>query len=1054
MDRENKSTLLTKITAPQLTRSDYAKGIEETMENIQSNFNKLASLPFLQGADGADFEMVQKDLFVKDKDGEYIGDDGNSSITPSKHSTLSNYGKGVVYGILHLDGTSEREIEFNTELKKRTNLSGIYALIESYPDVARKYAAVSGVQVCDTMLKNNYLTCYVTKDDSGEEMENFVAQYYYHIDKRTSVVDTKSNVVVFEDASTFLAYDNGTSHTTGEEVFIRLNLVPSIYLNSATGKWCWKINGYETGVPANGIKGENGDAGSRCWIVNCQYTQEDEDKGKVLQTGFNSLEIVAIGTYEANEFRWSTDTTKINEIGDGDLCWVVVDDVRDPQAIKTILYTMGQAVSGADKKMASFHKSQEFSQYSTMLQTLLYGINNHTGGAVMGTSRGVFVPHHSHNGADITVVAGDTDAHTLFTSDGASDFKNETLNLGFVKSPIGSQLTTKSPQKISGGSIWPQFNIFYNVDIEGNIKGKGKLNITGQGTFGDMLTCVRKLKVNLDSSDGATISLGDKYYLNYLQHSRYYSEKCGTTTTRSVDDSGYNEFPAVGIGGKYSSYKLYVNGNTNINGDTQVNRLGVGINPSYEFHVNGNSYLGGPLTVTGLTTLKNNLNVQGDTSITGKLEVTGTSEFKNDVTFQKKITCKGEAGFRDNVNISGNLQTFGDTIFQNIDFDKNSIFDTFVKINNGLTLNGMFNVTPIAKIWENYDTSQHIGSYRLDEARVSYEYKQNTSTPNHIAVCVDVTNVDSGDLEFVKADKHNYIYVYLYEVRTDSGEKYFFYHHCDLVVNEGSLIYGNFCKDIIDFDSYVNQRGKTGLTDAERERENIMEYDYKDPGCVANNFKVNPAYNLGEFMWPINFDCLVGQVITYLRHILIDDEKYPEWGVTGISTSFISFRPDNVDGQHRQDVFLYGIWADDFGLQSELLESSNWTSQSFKTNFSDFEKSLFRGVYIQVKKPTLFLSAVEQSFYNFKKDCLKYNTPSYETKSCDIQFGADEFYYENSSIGNTTTAEIMGGLFVMWKPNDKDKFCYFSNICDYSQQPYTGKTIKEKHEANIFANLQ
>ena len=51
-----KDFLLTPIVAPSLEQSNYAQGISDSFRHIDENFAKLLSVPFLQGADGKDFE--------------------------------------------------------------------------------------------------------------------------------------------------------------------------------------------------------------------------------------------------------------------------------------------------------------------------------------------------------------------------------------------------------------------------------------------------------------------------------------------------------------------------------------------------------------------------------------------------------------------------------------------------------------------------------------------------------------------------------------------------------------------------------------------------------------------------------------------------------------------------------------------------------------------------------------------------------------------------------------------------------------------------------------
>ena len=54
---------LAKVTAPNITEVDFAAKLQESFETINENFKKIASLPFLQGAQGDSFRTIQYLIF-------------------------------------------------------------------------------------------------------------------------------------------------------------------------------------------------------------------------------------------------------------------------------------------------------------------------------------------------------------------------------------------------------------------------------------------------------------------------------------------------------------------------------------------------------------------------------------------------------------------------------------------------------------------------------------------------------------------------------------------------------------------------------------------------------------------------------------------------------------------------------------------------------------------------------------------------------------------------------------------------------------------------------
>ena len=220
---------LAKVTAPNITEVDFAAKLQECFETINENFKKIASLPFLQGAQGDSFRTIQYLIF-----------DEHGNIT-QKGALLLN----SIFGISCAEGES-----FDTVKKQ----------------VDAKAPTISAISAIDSLRNNsdfvnNILYFYGVVDEVGEVTVEYTGQYYYFIDKRTiSLAGFQSNTDIqallpgFVDYSGFYQYVNDEQ---GER-FEKMSILPSLYYDEKNNDICWMFNGQETGISAVGVSGSNG----------------------------------------------------------------------------------------------------------------------------------------------------------------------------------------------------------------------------------------------------------------------------------------------------------------------------------------------------------------------------------------------------------------------------------------------------------------------------------------------------------------------------------------------------------------------------------------------------------------------------------------------------------------------------------------------------------------------------------------------------------------------------------------------------------------------------
>ena len=220
---------LAKVTAPNITEVDFAAKLQESFETINENFKKIASLPFLQGAQGDSFRTIQYLIF-----------DEHGNIT-QKGALLLN----SIFGISCAEGES-----FDTVKKQ----------------VDAKAPTISAISAIDSLRNNsdfvnNILYFYGVVDEVGKVTVEYTGQYYYFIDKRTiSLAGFQSNTDIqallpgFVDYSGFYQYVNDEQ---GER-FEKMSILPSLYYDEKNNDICWMFNGQETGISAVGVSGSNG----------------------------------------------------------------------------------------------------------------------------------------------------------------------------------------------------------------------------------------------------------------------------------------------------------------------------------------------------------------------------------------------------------------------------------------------------------------------------------------------------------------------------------------------------------------------------------------------------------------------------------------------------------------------------------------------------------------------------------------------------------------------------------------------------------------------------
>ena len=185
---------------------------EDLINNINANFSTLANHDFIKGDKGDSVFIKKFDLSAKDNE-IYIEKIKEAVIAGFNEEALSDVKAGV----------------------KGVSVFNIWDNIDSNP---------------------GYIYMICNKETSDGITYNDVpvsSLYYIFLDGRFA----NNNIGKINDAdyskcidtSCIVIYENGS--------FKRYNAFPTIYLNKELGM-CWKINGFETGIPAMGLNGKDG----------------------------------------------------------------------------------------------------------------------------------------------------------------------------------------------------------------------------------------------------------------------------------------------------------------------------------------------------------------------------------------------------------------------------------------------------------------------------------------------------------------------------------------------------------------------------------------------------------------------------------------------------------------------------------------------------------------------------------------------------------------------------------------------------------------------------
>lgn len=291
----NTNTQLTRIVAPSINETDYSQWTT-VFDNINENFKKIATIPFIQGVQGDSYVLVEKSIWnVVENNGSYSW-------------VLTDYGAVLLNSIFSGYTFAAGDLFDNCRTRtKKLELNDVNPL-DFYETGDRSNAP-----------NNNTLYFYVIIDDTGEEQQKELGQYYYFIDGRLKTIgdvyysessDRLDNLNNFEDLSGFYSFVPATTDDE-TEYYTKIDLLPTIYYDQTKNDICWKFKGAQTGISAIGVPGAAGqDAVFE--FVKVSVDSINNKYSAFIEGVFDKLK----DNTPVNQ-QWNTDSSVIGALNDG-----------------------------------------------------------------------------------------------------------------------------------------------------------------------------------------------------------------------------------------------------------------------------------------------------------------------------------------------------------------------------------------------------------------------------------------------------------------------------------------------------------------------------------------------------------------------------------------------------------------------------------------------------------------------------------------------------------------------------------------------------------------
>ena len=287
-----------KISAPALSSVTYGKDIDDVFNNINENFEKLVNSDFLRGQQGESLLIEKCDL--SDVNWKSV----LNAIKEAIYFKYENSSYGALAPLTYIDNNKTYTIQwYDNLINKSSDNRNVINMVRALTEKLDKDGKFEG-----TYIKENVSSLpFIIKDarfsklfdikqdlsDNNKLLERIdvscVIQFTGMIKNpyRSPISGTNNFLASIDDPD----YKAAGNYDTREYVmnFEILDIFPTLYYDTTQQNFCWKVWGDQTGIIANGPKGEEGKSGNFISVIR-KYNDTGADgnydiKNVITETG-------------------------------------------------------------------------------------------------------------------------------------------------------------------------------------------------------------------------------------------------------------------------------------------------------------------------------------------------------------------------------------------------------------------------------------------------------------------------------------------------------------------------------------------------------------------------------------------------------------------------------------------------------------------------------------------------------------------------------------------------------------------------------------------------
>lgn len=505
------------MNVPQLGDPNFQSQFESFCGSLVENIQRLISVQYTKGEPG-------NSVFTKECTVEYT--------VNTNQLKLSTMGRRMVEKIFSQnpdapqdwgwDGENDRDILYNilsnpnVEIEvggvtfAEPGLAPAIILTDREGQVIGKYTAIPALLEPE----DDPIGMDVKINVDSVKGEAYLASPYLFIDGRIAGLNRvfrdhhdEEYYKTFHDYSVAVygkgTYDMNDSEqdpddpTTWGWVFELVNIVPKLYFDQNINEFCWEVNGQQTGITAQGVKGDDGITpnvlicigeknGGQLNINKILYVDEEGNYHWALKNGHyleddseqNQYMFLPQTSGTSSNVDTTTDPDDIPQPKDNDLALVFFDEggsAPDPYDHaylgKVFIGAIGAyVVIGYDEDGRPCDIFEAIKNHD--LWELMMQINEN----IPGTPRGLVIPAEPvDNTANPSTTPGKT--HMMYSERGSN---NEDVQ-GYAKlhiAPVAKQDTHGNREDNPSHHIG-DMQVDYNMDVKGDMQVQGSLGVQG-----------------------------------------------------------------------------------------------------------------------------------------------------------------------------------------------------------------------------------------------------------------------------------------------------------------------------------------------------------------------------------------------------------------------------------------------------------------------------------------------------------------------------------------------------------------------------------------------